>query len=78
MCSATPGTRKVDRQLIADYEKMIGDLIGGLNTGDDCVAVELASLPEQIRGYGHIRERRLENARKREAQLLGKFRGKGF
>jgi indolepyruvate ferredoxin oxidoreductase len=70
--------RKMDRRLIADYEKMIGDLIGGLNTGNHGVAVELASLPEQIRGYGHIRERHLENAKKREAQLFGKFRGKGL
>jgi indolepyruvate ferredoxin oxidoreductase len=57
---------------------MIGDLIGSLNAGNHGVAVELASLPEQIRGYGHIRDRHLENAKKREAQLLGKFRGKGL
>ena len=33
-----------------------------------------ASLPERIRGYGHIKERHIEEAKAREAALLNAFR----
>ena len=32
--------------------------------------VELASVPEDIRGYGHVKERHLKNAKQKEAKLL--------
>jgi indolepyruvate ferredoxin oxidoreductase len=32
--------------------------------------VELASIPEDIRGYGHVKERHLKNAKQKEAKLL--------
>ena len=37
-------------------------------------AIELAAIPEQIRGYGHVRERYLASARQRQAALLEDFR----
>ena len=36
--------------------------------------VALASIPEQIRGYGHVKEAHLATAKKREAELLAAFR----
>jgi len=38
-------------------------------------AVELAALPEAIRGYGHIRRRHAEHASEREAELMAQLRG---
>jgi indolepyruvate ferredoxin oxidoreductase len=38
------------------------------------IAVELARLPEQIRGFGHVKERHLESARRRESELLAALR----
>jgi indolepyruvate ferredoxin oxidoreductase len=38
------------------------------------VALEIASLPEQIRGYGHVKERNLVAARTRWSELMAKWR----
>jgi indolepyruvate ferredoxin oxidoreductase len=39
------------------------------------VAIELASIPEEIRGYGHVKERHLAAARTKWAALLARLRG---
>lgn len=46
----------MERQLIRDYEHTLDELLTGLNHDSYEVAVEIASIPEQIRGYGHIKE----------------------
>ena len=66
--------RKGERQLIADYEKTVGELLGTLNGDKLGLAVEIASIPEHIRGYGHIKEKHLHAAKAREAELLGLWR----
>ena len=38
------------------------------------IAVELARLPEQIRGFGHVKERHLRTAKQREGELLAALR----
>ncbi len=73
---ARTAERKLDRRLIADYERIVDEIVAGLAAANYDTAVELASLPEQIRGFGHIRERYLANASKRQAALLDAFRGK--
>ncbi|WP_454828010.1 indolepyruvate ferredoxin oxidoreductase family protein [Pseudoxanthomonas wuyuanensis] len=62
--------RKSERQLIGDYEKTVGGLLASLDAGKLALAVEIASLPEHIRGYGHIKEAHLHTAKAREAELL--------
>ncbi|MEO6023930.1 MAG: indolepyruvate ferredoxin oxidoreductase family protein, partial [Burkholderiales bacterium] len=66
--------RRTERQLITDYEEVIGDLLTGLNDSNYTTAVALAQIPEQIRGFGHIKERHLIEAKKKEAELLTAFR----
>ena len=65
--------RRTERALIGEYEANVDKAIETLQITRDgahhAAAVELASLPEQIRGYGHVRERGIEAARKREADL---------
>jgi indolepyruvate ferredoxin oxidoreductase len=39
------------------------------------LAVELAALPEQIKGFGHVKLQHLEAVRHREAELLAQLRG---
>ena len=41
---------------------------------EHATAVELASVPEHIRGYGHVKEAHLRTAKTREAALLAAFR----
>ena len=66
--------RRTERRLITDYERVIGELLAGLSADNYGLAVEIAGIPEQIRGYGHVKQRHLESARRREADLLAAFR----
>ena len=66
--------RKLERRLIAEYERLVEELIERLDSGNHATAVALASIPEQIRGYGHVKEAHLAAARQREAELLAAFR----
>lgn len=66
--------RRGERQLIRDYEAWLAEVAAALNAQNHAIAVELLSLPEQIRGYGHVKEANLHKARQREAELLALFR----
>jgi indolepyruvate ferredoxin oxidoreductase len=67
--------RKVERALIGEYEQLVDELLAKLNADNHAVAIELASLPEEIRGYGHVKERHLAAARIKWAALLARLRG---
>ncbi|UOF15203.1 indolepyruvate ferredoxin oxidoreductase family protein [Lysobacter capsici] len=66
--------RKMERQLIADYEQTISDLLPTLDGGNVDLAAEIAGIPEHIRGYGHVKEEHLHKAKAREAELLKEYR----
>lgn len=66
--------RKIERALIGEYRASIEEVIGGLNAGNHATALEIASLPEQIRGYGHVKERNLAAARNRWTELMTQWR----
>jgi indolepyruvate ferredoxin oxidoreductase len=66
--------RRQERQLIADYESLMKELLGGLSRGKLACACELASLPLEIRGFGHIKDAAIERAAKRRHLLLQEFR----
>jgi indolepyruvate ferredoxin oxidoreductase len=66
--------RKAERQLIADYEVLLDEISARLGAHNHAVAVELASIPEHIRGYGHVKERHLKAAKAREAGLIAALR----
>jgi len=69
--------RRTERALIGEYEQLVDELLGKLAADNHSVAVELASIPEDIRGYGHVKAQHLEKARARQAELLARFRGQG-
>ena len=66
--------RKAERELITDYEVLLNELTAKLDAHNYAVAVELASIPEHIRGYGHVKERHLKAAKTKESELLAAFR----
>jgi len=68
------GERRGERQLIADYEQTVALLLDGLSDDRVALAVEIASIPEHIRGYGHVKEAHLHKAKAREAVLLAQWR----
>ena len=65
--------RRGERALIGEYEKTIAGLLGSLDAGNLVLAAEIASIPEHIRGYGHVKEAHLHTAKAREAALLAKW-----
>lgn len=56
--------RKTERALIAQYQASIEALLPQLRSEKLALAIEIASIPEGIRGYGHVKERHLQAARK--------------
>ncbi len=66
--------RKAERRLIGEYEATVAELLERLDGENRKLAVEIASVPEHIRGYGHVKRRNLDEAKKKEAALLAAFR----
>jgi indolepyruvate ferredoxin oxidoreductase len=66
--------RRMERQLIGDYEATVQVLLDGLDDDRLALAVEIASVPEHIRGFGHVKEAHFEKAKAREAVLLAQWR----
>ena len=66
--------RKHERQLISDYEATMHRLLEGLNRDNRDLAIQIASLPEYIRGYGHVKERHINDVQANEKVLMEKFK----
>ncbi|MGB9149900.1 MAG: indolepyruvate ferredoxin oxidoreductase family protein [Burkholderiales bacterium] len=66
--------RKMEKQLLADYEKNIAEILSGLNRHNYATAVEIAALPEHIRGFGHVKQRHVKQVQLTEHNLLKAFR----
>jgi len=66
--------RQLERRLITDYERTVEELERGLRVDNLDLAVEVATLPATIRGYGHVKRKNIDAAKTREAALLGQFR----
>jgi indolepyruvate ferredoxin oxidoreductase len=66
--------RRKERALIVEYEKTVDEILGKLAPHNHATAVEIASIPEHIRGYGHVKDAHLATAKTREAALLAAFR----
>ncbi|MFN3983913.1 MAG: indolepyruvate ferredoxin oxidoreductase family protein [Rhodocyclaceae bacterium] len=71
---ARSADRKLDRELIAEYEAVVSEILDRLNASNLETAIELAALPELVRGFGHVRERYAAQARRRKDALLAALR----
>ncbi|RJG04942.1 indolepyruvate ferredoxin oxidoreductase family protein [Noviherbaspirillum cavernae] len=69
--------RKTERALIAQYRDTLSRLLPQLNATNLPAAVAIAAIPEEIRGYGHVKERHLKVAKEKEARLLQTFAAPG-
>ena len=66
--------RKRERCLINEYFDLLSEVAANLDRDNHGAAVELASLPENIRGFGHVKDRHIEAVKAREVQALNAFR----
>jgi indolepyruvate ferredoxin oxidoreductase len=67
--------RKTERALIGEYEALVEEVLVKLTPNNLDTAAALLSIPEQIRGFGHVKEAHLVKARAQWASLLAEFRG---
>ena len=65
--------RRTERALIGEYRARIEGLLDRLAPVNHAIAVEIAELPDRIRGFGHVKDRNLATAREAEARLLSAF-----
>ncbi|MGK4360978.1 indolepyruvate ferredoxin oxidoreductase family protein [Ectopseudomonas chengduensis] len=65
--------RRLERELIEEYEANVAYLLAELKADNYRTAVALAEIPEQIRGYGHVKEAALTKAREQATQLKARL-----
>jgi indolepyruvate ferredoxin oxidoreductase len=66
--------RKMERQLITDYRTTVATVMDELTPENHGIAIDIAQVPDKIRGFGHVKERNVVVAKKREAELLANLR----
>ena len=65
--------RRQERRLIGDYETLIGALLARLDARTAPLIAEIAALPLAMRGFGHVKERNIEQALARQEELLARL-----
>ena len=65
--------RRAERALPGEYRLGIEQVIASLNPSNHSQAVEIARIPEQIKGFGHVKERNLAAARVQWQQLMAQW-----
>jgi len=60
---------------MADFKADIETVIKHVSQRNFKQAIELLSLPEQIRGYGHVKRKHIDNLQQRRQRLLKQIRG---
>jgi indolepyruvate ferredoxin oxidoreductase len=65
--------RREERELIGDYRALIEELLIGLTARNHAIAVECASLPDQVRGYGPVKTESIADYYQRRAGMLHRF-----
>ena len=64
----------MERRLIGEYEATIDKVLATLDQNNHALAVQIAGVPESMRGFGHIKEKNVKAAKEREASLLASYR----
>lgn len=65
--------RAMERALIEEYLADVERLLTGLTPASHKQAIEIASLPDEIRGFGHVKEAAVKVARAKRATLIGQW-----
>jgi indolepyruvate ferredoxin oxidoreductase len=65
--------RRKERELISNFEKNMGYILNGLSSDNYQSAIEIAKLPQKIRGFGHVKEKNIKEFEKENSLLLANF-----
>ena len=66
--------RRMERRLIDDYEATVNELVQLLDSQRLPLAIQIAGLPQGMRGFGHVKERNVESVTREQARLLDQYR----
>ncbi len=66
--------RRLERQLIGDFERLVDEILGSLNPARHALSVELAELWAQARGFGHVKAAAVARLQARQSDLLQQLR----
>ena len=69
--------RRMERKLIDDYFDLVDQLLGSLRSENHSLAVEIAALPETIRGFGHVKFDAMRQAQHRHQVLMERWQALG-
>ena len=69
--------RKMERQLIDDYHSLVEEIADTVDQTNIDVAKKLLSLPEDIRGFGHVKEASVIQVKQSWQVLLDEYRARG-
>ena len=62
--------RRTERRLIGEYEAVLEQILHRLSADSHATAVELAALPLEIRGFGHVKQAALARVKAKQATPL--------
>ena len=68
--------RRKERLLINQYLNDINSILDKMNSKNVTLAIQIASIPEMIRGYGHVKEENISKASEKREDLLKLWRSK--
>lgn len=66
--------RKREWALLAEYETTLDEVLRALTLENRDLAVQIAEIPEHIRGFDTVKDAQAEAAKEKEAELLDAFR----
>ena len=66
--------RQTERALIQEYKDAVNELLVSLTAENHHLAIKMASVPEQIKGFGHVKEKHLAAAMIQWQSAMDQFR----
>ncbi|MEE9376030.1 MAG: indolepyruvate ferredoxin oxidoreductase family protein [Rhizobiaceae bacterium] len=69
--------RKMERELLSDYEIVLDEILKDLSKNNLKSAIALANYPDQINGFGHVKERNVLKAKQSRMELRAGFKNVG-
>ena len=65
--------RQMERALIAEYTSSMSQVLNGLSANNMSIALEIARIPDGIKGFGHVKEKNVTVVRVRWEGLMKQF-----
>ncbi|SAL26197.1 indolepyruvate ferredoxin oxidoreductase [Caballeronia cordobensis] len=66
--------RRTERAMIADYIALVDEFCATLDADRFDTALQLARLPDEIRGFGHVKARNMAAVASKRERLIGRYR----